>query len=177
MNEQSKCPKVVGSFIRQRRESLGLSQRALGLMFTPPVTTQFISNMERGVTPLPPTHIPILSQALKVQEKELLDLLEKEYTLKLNGRLGKLLPSANFSANPATPDIQAANPALLIAMQDYQFMREFYEAFSKADQTKKKAFMEACRGLLQVSESSGEDGSKADAKTAASDPAFPPRRG
>ena len=44
-----KQPKLVGAFIRQRREALGLSQRALGLLFSPPVTTQFISNVERGV--------------------------------------------------------------------------------------------------------------------------------
>ncbi len=52
---------IVGAFIRQRRETLGLSQRALGQLFQPPVTTQFISNVERGVTPLPPVHISTLT--------------------------------------------------------------------------------------------------------------------
>ena len=51
---ENKKPRLVGNFIRQKREALGLSQRALGQKFTPPVTTQFISNVERGVTPLSP---------------------------------------------------------------------------------------------------------------------------
>jgi hypothetical protein len=54
-------PKLVGTFIRQKRESLGISQRALGQMLTPTVTTQFISNLERGVTPLPLNHNPALT--------------------------------------------------------------------------------------------------------------------
>src|SRR3984957_15346979 len=86
--ESSKRPKIVGNFIRQRREALGLSQRALGLLFEPAVTTQFISNVERGVTPLPPAHVPTLTKALRVSESEMMALLEREYTQKLSGRLG-----------------------------------------------------------------------------------------
>src|SRR3954470_10167785 len=88
MIENSKRPRLVGNFIRTRREALGLSQRALGLLFDPPVTTQFISNVERGVTPLPPAHVPTLTRALQVSEAEMMTLLEQEYTLKLSGRLG-----------------------------------------------------------------------------------------
>src|SRR6478609_9296856 len=84
----SKQPKLVGNFIKSRRTSLNLSQRALGLLFDPPVTTQFISNVERGVTPLPPAHVPTLTKALQVSESEMMGLLEKEYTMKLSGRLG-----------------------------------------------------------------------------------------
>src|SRR4051795_11899745 len=89
-----KNPRLVGNFIRPRRETLGLSQRALGLLFTPPVTTQFISNVERGVTPLPPAHIPTLTKALNVSETEFMGLLEQEYAYKLSGRLGKADASA-----------------------------------------------------------------------------------
>src|SRR3954468_20779219 len=89
MIESSKRTKLVGEFIRKRRETLGMSQRALELLFTPPVTTQFISNVERGVTPLPPAHIPTLSKALNVSETEFMALLEQEYAYKLSGRLGK----------------------------------------------------------------------------------------
>src|SRR5271163_2747168 len=85
----AKRPRLVGAYIRTRRESLGLSQRALGLLFAPPVTTQFISNVERGVTPLPPAHVPTLAKALSVAESEIMNLLEKEYSQKLNERLGK----------------------------------------------------------------------------------------
>src|SRR3954469_23353077 len=89
MIEPMKKSKLVGEFIKERRKAMGLSQRALGQMFNPPVTTQFISNVERGVTPLPPVHIPILAKALTTNEVEIMLLLEKEYAVKLNGRLGK----------------------------------------------------------------------------------------
>src|SRR3954469_19062686 len=89
-----KRPKLVGEFIRKRREALGLSQRALGLLFEPAVTTQFISNVERGVTPLPPAHVPTLAKALLVSEDEIMSLLEREYSLKLSGRLGKMASGA-----------------------------------------------------------------------------------
>src|SRR5436305_13141430 len=88
----NKKPRIVGNFIRQRRETLGLSQRALGLLFSPPVTTQFISNLERGVTPLPPNHVPTLTQALNISEAEIMSLLEREYAMKLSGKLGREAP-------------------------------------------------------------------------------------
>src|SRR3954462_2435209 len=100
-------PRLVGSFIRQRREGLGLSQRALGLMFEPAVTTQFISNVERGVTPLPPVHVPTLTKALMVPENELMGLLEREYVFKLFGLLGKTKGKTTGSefSPPAPPQL------------------------------------------------------------------------
>src|SRR5690606_28317860 len=86
---QPRNPRLVGTFIRQRRDALRLSQRALGQLFDPPVTTQFISNVERGVTPLPPAHVPTLAKALVADENEIMSLLEREYAVKLSGRLGK----------------------------------------------------------------------------------------
>jgi transcriptional regulator with XRE-family HTH domain len=71
MIESSKKLKYVGEFVRSKREELGMSQRELGKCFDPPVTTQFISNIERGVTPLPPIHVPVLARVLKVSESEL----------------------------------------------------------------------------------------------------------
>ena len=83
-----KAPRNVGQFIRSQREAFGISQRKLSLIFNPPVTTQFISNIERGVTPLPPTHVKVLADALRVPEARLLDLLRKDYEAKLNLRTG-----------------------------------------------------------------------------------------
>ncbi|MBI2711551.1 MAG: helix-turn-helix domain-containing protein [Bdellovibrio sp.] len=133
--------KLVGDFIRKRREALRMSQRALGMLFTPAVSTQFISNVERGVTPLPPVHVPILAKALMTPDSEIMNLLEKEYALKLNGRLGKSLESV-----PA----EGALPTLVVASEDYQFVRSLYDAYRSSDHKTKQAFATVCESILKV---------------------------
>ena len=144
MVENTKRPRIVGNFIRQRRETLGLSQRALGLLFSPPVTTQFISNVERGVTPLPPAHIPTLTKALNVGEAEFMALLEQEYSYKLSGRLGK-------GDSAATGLIGGA---LSVSESDYGFMRGLYEAYQQADPSTRQQFASAVDRILKSSMSS-----------------------
>ncbi|MGK5082936.1 hypothetical protein WDW37_06495 [Bdellovibrionota bacterium FG-1] len=134
-----KRPKLVGAFIRERREELAISQRALGLLFTPPVTTQFISNVERGVTPLPPVHVPVLAKALKTNETEIMALLEKEYTFKLSGRLG-FIQEATLN----TP------PQMAIAADHYDFIQKFYEAFRLADHQTRQSFVNLCETTLKI---------------------------
>src|SRR5690349_10185472 len=141
MVDLSKRGKLVGEFIRKRREALNLSQRSLGLLFSPPVTTQFISNVERGVTPLPPAHIPTLTKALNVSETELMALMEQEYAFKLSGRLGRLEdgagpglstasgPNAPAGATSKSHGLGLGSPTLPIADVDYLFMRDLYEAY------------------------------------------------
>jgi len=80
---------VVGAYLRKRREELGISQKALGGLFEPAVTTQFVSNVERGVTPLPANHVPTLAKVLQVTESELMAVLEKDYAQRLTAKLGK----------------------------------------------------------------------------------------
>ncbi len=142
MVDISKRLKLVGDFIRNRRETLGLSQRALGLLFEPAVTTQFISNVERGVTPLPPIHIPVLAKALSIKDSELMVLLEKEYAMKLNGRLGR------------TEDVHGEEgnfvPGLVIAKPDYDFMKSLYDAYRAADPKTRQAFASACENVLKM---------------------------
>lgn len=148
MVELAKQAKLVGNFIRQRREALGLSQRALGLLFSPPVTTQFISNVERGVTPLPPIHVPILTRALLVSEDEIMGLLEREYVLKLSGRLGKVEGNGHAGANGNGASL--ANATLVTAPNDYDFMRRLYDAYRQADPKTRQAFGTVCESLLSM---------------------------
>ena len=141
-----KRPRLVGNFIRERREALSLSQRALGLLFSPPVTTQFISNVERGVTPLPPAHVPTLTKALMVSEAELMGLLEKEYTVKLTGRLGK-------EGAPALAELVGTShalPTLIINNGDFEFIRKLYDAYRQADPKTKQAFATVCESILSL---------------------------
>ena len=137
MIDSPKRPKIVGTFIRQRREALHLSQRALGLLFDPPVTTQFISNVERGVTPLPPAHVPTLTKALQVSEAELMGLLEKEYTQKLSGRLGLAHDS------PALVSDQTMS-----SPSDFEFIQRLYQAYQLADVQTRQAFAGVCQNML-----------------------------
>jgi transcriptional regulator with XRE-family HTH domain len=157
----AKTPRLVGQFIRQRREALGLSQRALGLLFNPAVTTQFISNIERGVTPLPPTHVPTLVAALKVEEAELLGLLEREYTAKLSDRLGKahLHPGAN---SPHLTD--SSVPQLILSTGDADFMKNLYEAYRQADPKTREAFAHVAESILPLpkGKGSGKDDERQD---------------
>lgn len=146
MVELNKKTRVVGEFIKRRREALNISQRALGQLFDPPVTTQFISNVERGVTPLPPSHIPTLAKALSVQDAEIMALLEKEYAVKLNGRLGRAGGSADQGDNP---------PSLIVSSSDYEFMKNVYDAYRGADGKTKQAFATICESVLKVSKGQG----------------------
>jgi transcriptional regulator with XRE-family HTH domain len=142
---ESKRPRLVGAYIRQRREVLGLSQRALGLLFTPTVTTQFISNVERGVTPLPPVHVPTLAKALSVEESEIMSLLEKEYSAKLTERLGH--HDAGSSHEPAPHVI----PGLTMKPADADFMKDLYRAYQAADPKTRQTFDTVCETILNVS--------------------------
>jgi len=139
MNKRSK---LIGEFVRKHREAKGLSQRALGLLFNPAVTTQFVSNVERGVTPLPPVHIPVLAKALSVDEMEMMALLEQEYVRKLSGRLGSLKTG-----------VPQSMPPLVIASPDYDFIRNLYDAYRLADQSTRQAFATVCESVLKIQKS------------------------
>ena len=129
----------VGIFIRQRREMLKLSQKALGQLFSPVVTTQFISNVERGVTPLPPCHVPTLAKALHISEKELLAILSHEYSIKLSDRVLK---------DPTQS--HAHYKILAITPLDYPFMKKLYEAYQLAPETLKEEFSHVCKKIFKV---------------------------
>jgi transcriptional regulator with XRE-family HTH domain len=140
-------PRLVGSYIRQRREVLGLSQRALGLLFTPAVTTQFISNVERGVTPLPPAHVPTLSKALQVSEADIMSLLEREYSAKLTERLGKADDGGVHLPAGSAPVI----PGLTVQPSDIDFMKSLYLAYQQADSKTRQTFATVCESILNLS--------------------------
>lgn len=136
-----KNPRIVGNFIRKRREKLGISQRALGQRFSPTVTTQFISNLERGVTPLPPAHVPALCEALQISDAEIKVVLEQEYAAKLSGKLG-IEPSL----------VLGGGGTLNVSPDDYKFITDLYDAYQRADSTTRQAFQSAVKSILTMSE-------------------------
>lgn len=135
-----KSSKLVGTFIKHRRQTLELSQRSLGQMLTPPVTTQFISNLERGVTPLPLNHLPTIAKALQINEAELTSLLEKEYALKLSQRLG--------IENASSPNPQGDHRTLGISRGDYELIKRIYDAYRNADLKTQQTFLAACENIF-----------------------------
>ena len=146
-----KSASLVGTFLRQRREAVGLSQRALGQRFTPPVTTQFISNVERGVTPLPPGHIATLSRELKLSEAELMTVLEREYLLKLSDKMGVASHPDQQGHSALTELERRPLPrALLVEERDFEFMCSLYDALKSADEKTKEEFSALCQKLLRM---------------------------
>lgn len=138
---------LVGAFIRQKREALGLSQKSLGQLFNPAVTTQFVSNVERGITPLPTNHIPTVLNALKIQEKELMAVMEKEYVHKLSHKLGKGdLPfhSEHLPASSFDPK------SIKVDEKHWAFFNEIYFAYARADHETQKTFWQVCQTVLKV---------------------------
>jgi transcriptional regulator with XRE-family HTH domain len=60
----------TGKLIRQAREKAGLTQREVSDRFGF-TTSQFISNLERGLSPVPMSMIRKLSRILKISERDL----------------------------------------------------------------------------------------------------------
>jgi hypothetical protein len=104
------------------------------------VTTQFISNIERGVTPLPPVHIPTLVRALNLGETELLAVLEREYAAKISSRVGR-------------PDLaggSAGIPGFRIADEDRAYFQALYDSYRQSDPKTREAFQSVCDTLLRT---------------------------
>ena len=122
-----KRPCLVGTLVRKKREAVGLSQRALAQLFQPPVTTQFISNVERGVTPLPANHVALVARVLKMSEQELMDVMTQEFNQRLSGKLG-------------APAVGSALPDVL---------KKLYGALA-SDVTKRDEFVALCESVLGI---------------------------
>ncbi len=84
----SKTNTFVGTFLRQKREVLGLNIKTVAQEISR--TVQFISNIERGITALPVGHIPALSKLLGVDPFQFIDRLEWDHGCKLRKKLERL---------------------------------------------------------------------------------------
>ncbi len=127
-----KGPNWVGAFIRQKREEKGLSQKELGQLFTPPVTTQFVSNLERGVTPVPATHVQAVVKALNLNEQELMLLMEKEYAAKLTSKIA----GQNFEGQA----LMSAPSVIVVAQADEEFFKEIVHWYNQLGDSDRQMF-------------------------------------
>ena len=142
MNKKSltKSPNWVGAFIRQKREDKGLSQKELGQKFEPAVTTQFVSNLERGITPVPAVHVHALVRALEISEHELMILMEKEYAAKLTHKI---------AGQQMDGDVQA--PAVLvIPQQDEEFFKWMVASYHQLSDIDRAQLKDQLRSWIAV---------------------------
>ena len=133
----SKSPNWVGSFIRQKREEKRLSQKELGQKLNPPVTTQFISNLERGITPVPAVHIQAIVKSLELNELELMALMEKEYAAKLTHKI-----AGHHGEHGTTGDAPAV---MVVAKQDEEFFKFVVQSYNNLSDVDRAQF----RGQIQ----------------------------
>jgi transcriptional regulator with XRE-family HTH domain len=138
----SKSPNWVGSFIRQKREEKRLSQKELGQKLTPPVTTQFISNLERGITPVPVVHIQAIVKSLDINEHELMGLMEKEYAAKLTQ---KLAGHHGDISNESAPSV------LVVAKQDEEFFKFVVQSYNNLSDSDRAQFRSQIQSLFELS--------------------------
>ena len=92
--------RIFGEFIRGAREVSGLSQAQvasqLGLK-----SPQFISNIERGIAPLPRTQVAALSKILKISKDDILDALVEDIRHSyMNAIQEEGVPTANSASAP-----------------------------------------------------------------------------
>jgi transcriptional regulator with XRE-family HTH domain len=138
----AKSPNWVGSFIRQKREAKGFSQKELGQKFEPPVTTQFVSNLERGITPVPAVHIQALVRALEMNESELMVLMEKEYAAKLTHKI---------AGHHHEHQGESAPVVLVVSKQDEEFFRWVVASFNNLSDVDRAQFKAQLQSWFELS--------------------------
>lgn len=103
----------IGELIKSRRLKLGLTQedlaKALGYS-----SYQIISNVERGIAPIPKYKLPRLAQILKVSEKALLEATYKGKKIGSDPDFRSLFERARTIEPSATTIVidKSADPAL-----------------------------------------------------------------
>lgn len=76
-------PKVtqLSKLMRSRRSDLGVTQQDLATKLK--VHVQFVSNIERGICSIPPKRIRALARALKVEPKQIVEVILNDYRYQL----------------------------------------------------------------------------------------------
>ena len=138
----SKSPNWVGAFIRQKREEKHFSQKELGQKFSPAVTTQFISNLERGITPIPAVHIQALVKSLELNEHELMALMEKEYAAKLTHKIAGQHMEHSGEGAPAI---------LVVPKQDEEFFKFIAQSYNNLSDVDRAQFRAQIQSWFELS--------------------------
>lgn len=134
MSQKQKTRTILGNYLKSKRELVGLSQKILGSKMNPPVTTQFISNIERGITPLPMAHFKAMADALSIPPRELVDVMEAEYSSKLQELVIDKDPKISVR----------------VSEQEKPFLESFIQSYLKANSEKKEIIRKTLESLLEL---------------------------
>lgn len=145
MNSKKKNQKksFIGNYIKEKRILLGLSQKDLGLALNGSVTTQFISNIERGITPLPARHLETIAKALKAPPEELLLLLEKDYAQKV------VFKTSLDTFAKQNREEETSKKFFFAEGTEGNFLLKIQETFKKLDPKEKVHLIDSIEGLLK----------------------------
>ena len=103
------------------------------------------------MTPLPPHHVPILARELRVEEGELLSLLEREYAQKISDRMHRQTVDAGAPQSGAEGVVTSSTlKNLVVEEKDAEFIRAVYQAYSLADTATKENFASLCEKILRM---------------------------
>ena len=138
----AKSPNWVGAFIRQKREDKGFSQKELGQRFEPAVTTQFVSNLERGITPIPAVHVQALVRALEIREQELMLLMEKEYAAKLTHKIAGQSMEIGSEHAPAV---------IVVPRADEEFFNWMVQSYNNLNESDRQQFKGQLKSWFELS--------------------------
>jgi transcriptional regulator with XRE-family HTH domain len=94
--------KLVGSWITKRRELKGISQAQLAKRLGVN-TAQSVSNIERGIAPLPHAHVSELSRALGVKRELVVNKVVEEFRKSWMAASGKTKKAAPKGKKAKTP--------------------------------------------------------------------------
>ena len=83
--------KEIGNYFRIKRKKAGLTQLDLGKKLNLN-TSQFVSNVERGVCAYSLEHLLTISQACRINKEELIKEIMKHYTICLKKRIIQTKP-------------------------------------------------------------------------------------
>jgi hypothetical protein len=89
------------------------------------------------------SHVTVLASALSANDSEIMNLLEKEYALKLSGRIGKMNQFQGAT-------VSLSDPSLTVSDKDYFFIRKLYDAYRMADKNTQLAFATVCENMLKL---------------------------
>lgn len=87
----------ISKLMRQRRKDLSLSQKDLSkVLGFSEKEGQYISNIERGLCQFPVKYIKKLSEALKVEEETIVEMMSLDYKT----RVKEVLNETNTAGSP-----------------------------------------------------------------------------